>query len=30
MVWEILYTEEYGRWFLELTDAEQVDVLAMV
>lgn len=30
MAWEILYTDEYEEWFLGLTDAEQVDVLAMV
>lgn len=29
-MWEILVTDEYERWFLELTDAEQEDVLAMV
>jgi len=30
MTWEILYTGEYEGWFLDLTDEEQVDVLAMV
>lgn len=30
MKWEILVTDEYERWFLQLSDAEQVDVLAMV
>ncbi|MEP0073104.1 MAG: type II toxin-antitoxin system RelE/ParE family toxin [Marinomonas sp.] len=30
MMWAILVTDEYERWFLELTDAEQEDVLAMV
>ena len=30
MKWEILITDEYERWFLELTDSEQEDVLAMV
>jgi len=30
MAWEILVTDEYEEWFLGLTDAEQVDVLAMV
>jgi hypothetical protein len=30
MKWEILVTNEYERWFLGLTNAEQVDVLAMM
>ncbi len=30
MEWKILVTEEYERWFLALSDNEQVDVLAMV
>jgi hypothetical protein len=30
MSWEILFTDEYGEWFLNLNDAEQVDVQAMV
>ncbi|WP_296057790.1 hypothetical protein [uncultured Amphritea sp.] len=30
MTWEILYTDEYEGWFLELADAEQIDVQAMV
>lgn len=29
-MWEIVVTEEYECWFLQLTDAEQEDVLAMV
>ncbi len=30
MTWKILATDEYESWFLGLTDAEQIDVLAMV
>lgn len=30
MIWKILVTEEYEKWFLALTDREQEDVLAMV
>lgn len=30
MKWTILVSDEYEQWFLALTDAEQVDVLAMV
>ena len=30
MIWKILVTEEYEKWFLALTDKEQEDVLAMV
>ncbi|MHB8791472.1 MAG: type II toxin-antitoxin system RelE/ParE family toxin [Desulfobulbaceae bacterium] len=30
MAWEILITDEYEEWFLGLTDAEQVEVQAMV
>lgn len=30
MAWEIYVTSSYERWFLSLTDAEQIDVLAMV
>ena len=30
MDWEILITDEYEAWFLALSDAEQVDVQAMV
>ena len=30
MTWEILITDEYEGWFLGLTDAEQIDVQAMV
>ncbi|HEB70357.1 MAG TPA: hypothetical protein ENI88_12165 [Desulfobulbus sp.] len=30
MEWEILVTDEYEQWFLDLSDAEQEDVLAMV
>lgn len=28
--WKIEVTEEYQSWFLNLTDSEQIDVLAMV
>lgn len=30
MAWEILVTNEYEKWFLDLTEAEQIDVQAMV
>ncbi len=30
MTWEILVTDEYEGWFLDLTEAEQIDVQAMV
>ncbi|MEX1221159.1 MAG: hypothetical protein WEA82_03485 [Idiomarina sp.] len=30
MKWTILVSDEYEQWFLALTDAEQIDVLAMV
>lgn len=30
MTWEVRLTEEFERWFLSLTDGEQVDVLAML
>lgn len=30
MEWNILVTQEYESWFLDLTAAEQVDVLAIV
>jgi hypothetical protein len=30
MAWEILVTEVYEQWFLDLTGAEQEDILAMV
>lgn len=30
MTWEVLYTETYGGWFLDLTEVEQIDVQAMV
>jgi len=30
MTWEILVTDEYEGWFLSLTEAEQIDVQAMV
>ncbi|MDW7772864.1 MAG: type II toxin-antitoxin system RelE/ParE family toxin [Desulfobulbaceae bacterium] len=30
MAWEILVTDEYEQWFLDLNDEEQVDVQAMV
>lgn len=30
MTWEILVTDEYEGWFLDLTDVEQIDVQAMV
>ncbi|MFT2111277.1 type II toxin-antitoxin system RelE/ParE family toxin [Marinomonas sp. 2405UD68-3] len=29
-MWEILVTDKYERWFLNLSDAEQEDVLAMI
>jgi hypothetical protein len=28
--WDVLVTDEYAVWFLALTKAEQIDVLAMV
>lgn len=30
MTWEIFVTDEYEGWFLDLTEAEQIDVQAMV
>lgn len=30
MAWKIVVTEEYERWFLDLNEEEQADVLAMV
>lgn len=30
MTWEVRLTEEFESWFLGLSDAEQVDVLAML
>lgn len=30
MEWVILVTDEYEQWFLRLSDAEQIDVQAMV
>ena len=30
MTWYVLITDEYERWFLNLTDAEQIDIQAMV
>ena len=30
MTWKILVTETYEKWFLDLTDNEQEDVLAMI
>ena|SRR5690554_824406 len=30
MSWKILVTDEYESWFLNLSDAEQEDILAMV
>lgn len=30
MTWTVLVTDEYERWFLSLTNGEQIDVLAMV
>jgi len=30
MNWEILISDEYERWFLTLTESEQIDVQAMV
>jgi hypothetical protein len=30
MTWEVLYTEEYERWFLGLQEPEQIDVQALI
>ena len=30
MIWEVLVTDEYENWFLNLNELEQIDVLAAV